>query len=197
MLDLFCGEGGASMGLANAGFEVHGVDIVDQPRYPFKFVKADALSADIRGYDLVWASPPCQAYSRAQKIRGRKHPNYIAAIRAKLVKTKKPYVIENVMGAPLKNPITLCGVMFGLETYRHRLFECSFEIVPPPHQTHFHATAKMGRPAKPHEYMHIVGNFSGVERARKIMQMPWASRDGLREAIPPAYSEYIAMAFLK
>ena len=103
-----------------------------------------------------------------------------------------PYVIENVVGAPLINPILLCGAMFGLETYRHRLFETNFEIQAPPHPKHSVPLTKMGRPPKTGEFMHIVGNFSGVKRAREIMGMPWASRNGLREAIPPIFAEYIA-----
>jgi DNA (cytosine-5)-methyltransferase 1 len=191
-LDLFCCEGGASMGLYRAGFEVVGVDIRPQPRYPFEFQQADALTFPLAGFDFIWASPPCQAHSRAQKIRGNAHPDLIAPIRERLVRSGKPYCIENVVGAPLINPITLCGSMFALRTYRHRLFECSFPITEPPHQEHVAPLRKMGRPVRDGEFMHIVGNFSGTALARQIMDMRWASRDGLREAIPPAYAEYIA-----
>lgn len=187
------------MGLYKAGFKVDGVDISDQPRYPFNFIKSDALKIStqkLKEYDFIWASPPCQAYSKTQKIRGREHPDLIGAIRWRLNRLGIPYVIENVMGAPLVSPILLCGSMFGIKTYRHRIFETSFKVAQPWHPEHNHRTAKMGRPPKRNEFMHIVGNFSGVDQARKIMDMPWASRDGLREAIPPVYSKWIADQFL-
>ena len=105
-------------------------------------------------------------------------------------------MIENVVADkadpdPLVDPVMLCGAMFGLKTYRHRLFETNWDMQTPPHPDHTARTTKMGRPPIPGEYMHIVGNFSGVDRARAVMDMPWANRDGLREAIPPAYTEYI------
>jgi DNA (cytosine-5)-methyltransferase 1 len=193
-LDLFCCQGGASQGLYNAGFQVVGIDIKPQPNYPFPFILADAITTLPRRFDFVWASPPCQAHTLAQRIQGNEHPDLIEPTRKMLRASGIPYVIENVVGAPLENPILLCGSMFGLETYRHRLFECSFPIACPEHPNHIASTTKMGRPVKPGEMMHIVGNFSGVDRARSIMETPWMSRDGLREAIPPAYAEYIGLA---
>lgn len=212
MLDLFCCEGGAATGYAAAGFDVYGVDIVPQHRYPYPWVKADALLIlktllDLRGVQYVkgnrmrhlWlsdiaaihASPPCQAHTTAQKIRGNEHPDLIEEVRELIEETGKPYVIENVPGAPLRDPVELCGAMFGLETYRHRLFETNWGLTAPEHPVHVARTTKMGRPPKPGEFMHVVGNFSGVERGREVMGMPWASRDGLREAIPPAYTYWI------
>jgi DNA (cytosine-5)-methyltransferase 1 len=191
LLDLFCGAGGASMGYVQAGFDVVGVDIKKQPNYPFEFHRADALTFDFRGFDAVAASPPCQRYTNAQKIRQREHPNLVAPIRRRLKANKRPYVIENVVGAPLINPIELCGAMFSLQVYRHRLFECSFPIAAPVHPIHVAPLRKMGRPVKPGEFMHVVGNFSGVAQARKAMCIDWMTRDELRESIPPAYTEYI------
>jgi DNA (cytosine-5)-methyltransferase 1 len=194
LLDLFCCEGGASMGYSRAGFEVVGVDIQPQPRYPFEFHQGDALEF-VRDhgheFDVIHASPPCQAHTRAQKIMKRDHPDLISQTREALGATGKPYIIENVEGAPLESPVVLCGAMFGLETYRHRLFETSFNAGQPLHAPHDKRTTKMGRAPVEGEFMHIVGNFSGVDRARRIMGMDWASRDGLREAIPPAYTEYL------
>lgn len=190
-LDLFCGGGGAAMGLHLAGYEVTGVDIYPQPRFPFKFIQGDALTFPLDGYDFIWASPPCQAFTLAQRIRKNEHPDLIAPIRKRLKASGAPYVIENVDGAPLINPITLCGAMFDLQTYRHRIFECSFPIAQPLHPPHKAKTTKMGRPAKAGEFMHVVGNFSGVKAARKAMGIDWMSRDELREAIPPAYSKFI------
>lgn len=194
LLDLFCCQGGAGMGYSRAGFEVVGVDIDPQPRYPFEFHQADALEYLVQHgheFDAIHASPPCQAHTRAQKIMKREHPDLIEPTRALLVELGKPYVIENVEGAPLIDPITLCGEFFGLMTYRHRLFESNVPISVPVHLEHRARTAKMGRPVGHGEYMHIVGNFSGVDMARNVMRMPWANRDGLREAIPPAYTEWI------
>lgn len=195
-LDLYCCQGGASYGLDAAGFQVVGIDIVPQPNYPFPFIRADAITTLPAGFDFVWASPPCQAHTLAQRIQGRDHPDLIEPTRAMLRASGIPYVIENVVGAPLDNPIMLCGSMFGLQTYRHRLFECSFAIDPPHHPDHTAPIRKMGRPVREGEMMHIVGNFSGVQKARDIMGAQWMNRDGLREAIPPAFAKYIGQAAL-
>ena len=197
-LDLFCCAGGASRGLADAGFDVVGVDIDPQPHYPFEFHQADALTYDLSGFDFIWASPPCQAYTLAQRIRANEHPDLIWPIRRCLIGSGTPYAIENVVGAPLLHPIELCGAMFpGLKVYRHRLFECSFPVEQPMHPPHHAPLRKMGRPVKDGEFMHVVGNFSGVERARDAMGIEWMPRDKLREAIPPAYAEYIGRAALE
>jgi len=191
-LDLFCCAGGASMGLYRAGFDVVGVDIEPQPHYPFPFIQADVMSISLRGFDFIWASPPCQAHTLAQRIRKNDHPDLIPATRHMLKKSGAgAWVIENVPGAPLIDPIELCGAMFGLKVYRHRLFEASFRIEPPPHPAHTAPLRKMGRKPQPGDFMHVVGNFSGVEQAREAMGIGWMMRDELREAIPPAYAEFI------
>lgn len=203
LLDLFCGAGGAAMGYHRAGFEVVGVDLNPQPDYPFEFHQADALNLDrewVNGFDAVHASPPCQAHSRAWKINKHDHPMLIAPVREILDATNLPYVIENVEGArgELISPALLCGPMFGIHSHRHRLFEVrGFTLNVPEHSPHMVKTTKMGRAPVDGEYMHIVGNFSGVSRAREIMGMPWASRDGLREAIPPAYTEWIGKQLME
>ncbi len=127
------------MGYSNAGFEVVGVDINPQPRYPFKFHQADALTFPLEGFDAIHASPPCQAHSSLRALwKGKEYPDLIPQTRARLVASGLPYVIENVMGAPMGESghlIMLCGTMFGLQTpdgraeiRRHRLFEMSFSI---------------------------------------------------------------------
>ncbi len=130
-IDLFCGAGGASRGLHQAGFRVVGVDINDQPEYPFEFIRFDALKFKLpKEAVFVWASPPCQAftaYKRRPDHVGMK-PNLIPATRAKLIKSKLLYVIENVVGAPLIDPIMLCGSMFGLDVQRHRIFESNLSL---------------------------------------------------------------------
>lgn len=185
------------MGYHRAGFDVVGVDIEPQPNYPFEFVQADAieyLMRDGKRFDAIHASPPCQAYSNAAKIMKQKHPELIEATRAAM--PAKPWVIENVEGSPLIDPIMLCGGMFGLGTYRHRLFESSVRITAPEHMEHDKRTTKMGRPPKPGEMMHVVGNFSGVAAARVAMGIDWMTRDELREAIPPSYAEWIGRQLL-
>lgn len=199
LLDLFCCQGGASAGYVAAGFEVTGVDIDPQPRYPYKFWQRDALTFLERYgrlFDAVHASPPCQAFTNAQKIQGNTHPDLLTPARELLLDLGKPFIIENVPGAPLRDPVELCGSMFGLETYRHRLFESNVDLTAPAHPKHIARTTKMGRAPVPGEYMHVVGNFSGVAKARDVMEMPWATRDGLREAIPPAYTEYLGRQLL-
>lgn len=217
LLDLYCCQGGASRGYADAGWRVVGVDIDPQPRYPFPFLQMNALSALERLIDglplqfdkslLLWlhdvraihASPPCQAHTKAWKINKREHPRLIAPTRDLLEATRKRYVIENVEEArgELVKPVMLCGETFGIETYRHRLFETNWPLDQPEHLEHTARTTKMGRAPVDGEYMHVVGNFSGVERARGVMGMPWANRDGLREAIPPVYSEYVGRRMLE
>ena len=201
VLDLFCGAGGASRGYELAGAtSITGIDIEPQPRYPYRFIRGDAVAFldeyayEIRGaYDLIHASPPCQAFTMAQRIQDRDHPDLIEPTRALLEKIGLHYVIENVPGSPLVNPIMLCGSMFPtLRTYRHRLFETSFPVDQPKHEKHTQRQAKMGRAPKPGEWIQVVGNFSGVEYAREAMGINWMSRNELREAIPPAYTCYVA-----
>lgn len=196
VLDLFCGAGGAAMGLHRAwpDAEIIGVDIVKQPRYPFTFVQGDAMTYPLDGFDFIWASPPCQAYTNARKIRRNKHPDLIGATRARLRSSSADWVIENVVGAPLRDPVTLCGSMFGLAVYRHRIFEADFRIT---HDgcLHLKQQIKMGRPVKDGDIIQVVGNFSNVDYARKAMGIDWMTRDELAQAIPPAYSEFIARQF--
>lgn len=194
ILDLFCGAGGAGMGYSQAGFDVTGVDIDPQPNYPFEFHQGDALKYLLEHYDefdALHASPPCQAFTMAQRIQGNNHPDLVTATRNAFELIGKPWVIENVPGSPLRDPVELCGAMFGLGTYRHRLFETSFPSAAPTHPEHAARTAKMGRRPQPGEFMHVVGNFSGVDLARKAMGIDWMTRDELRESIPPAYTRWI------
>ncbi len=202
-LDLFCCQGGASAGYLAAGFDVTGVDTSPQPHYPFRFVQADAV-AYVRDhgheYDFIHASPPCQRYSKAQKIQRREHPDLITPTREALESTGRPWVIENVEEAAreLRGPVTLCAAAFGMRTYRHRLFETGggFAFTPPEHPGHTAPLTKMGRPRQPGHFAHYVGNFSGVQDARDDMNVPWMNRDGIRECIPPAYAEWVGRQFM-
>lgn len=194
LLDLYCKQGGAAAGYAAAGFEVVGVDSEPQPNYPFMFIRADALLYGWgagRNFAAIHASPPCQAHSNTQKIQGNTHIDLITPTRLLLQRLGRPYVIENVPGAPLINPAVLCGASFGLHTYRHRLFESSFPIPEPPHRDHDAPTVKMGRRLRDGDFYHAVGNFSNVDYVRRDMGVEWMTREGIRECIPPAYTEFI------
>jgi DNA (cytosine-5)-methyltransferase 1 len=204
LLDLFCGAGGAAEGYVRAGFEVVGVDIVRQPHFPYAFRQGDALNpsdwleaTNGRMPDAIHASPPCQAFTAAQVIRGRTHPNLIDPLRSMLIASGLPWVIENVPGSPLIDPVTLCGLMFGLDVDRDRLFESNITLTQPDHPAHDRPKAKMGRPPKDGDIIQVVGNFSGVAYARRAMGIDWMMRNELREAIPPAYTEYVGKQILE
>ena len=213
-LDLFCGAGGASAGLAMAGFDVTGVDINPQPNYPFKFIQADATTVDFWGdFDLIWASPPCQAYSDLAKRNGNGHewPQLIEPIRTRLKHWGPPYrklrgyVIENVEGAPLIDPVRLCGTQFkSLRVLRHRLFEASFPITDLPHgkhpkvHTHDKRKAHFGKTCQWKDFVQVTGGGnSSVASAANAMGIWWMTKEELNEAIPPAYAHHIARCFLK
>lgn len=201
ILDLCCCQGGAAAGYHLAGFDVVGVDLSPRPRYPFAFIQADALALDmrfVRSFDAIHASPPCQGFTLAQRIQNRTHPDLIEPTRAMLTASGLPWIIENVEGAPLNDPIMLCGSMFpGLEVYRHRLFESNVDLTAPDHPAHTAPLRKMGRPPAEGDFMHVVGNFSGVDRAKRAMGgLDWMNRDGLRESIPPAFTEHLGRQLL-
>lgn len=209
-LDLFCCAGGAGMGLHRAGFDVVGVDIEDQTRYPFQFHKADALTFPLDGFDFIWASPPCQGYSSMRHAPGAKGaPLLIDAVRERM-SASVPWCIENVGEAAwsMRNPVTLCGSMFGLgaqgcRTQRHRLFETNFPLA---------------QPECRHDERPVIGVYGGHARRRaksaggrstrdvwngghkaaasESLGIDWMTLGELSEAIPPAYSEYIGRAAL-
>jgi DNA (cytosine-5)-methyltransferase 1 len=203
LIDLFCCQGGASAGYVAAGFDVIGVDINPQPRYPYRFIRGDALEVlpwlvERMDVAAVHASPPCQAYTNCQRIRGNTHPDLVAPVRAMLQATGLPYVIENVEGAPLHDPVMLCGAMWPwLRVYRHRLFESNVKLTVPEHPEHVRPLCKMGRAPRLGEFMHVVGNFSGVAQARTAMGgIDWMNRDGLRESIPPLYAQHVGLQLM-
>ena len=200
ILDLFCGAGGAAMGYHRAGFEVVGVDIKPQPHYPFEFHQADALTYPLEGFDAYHASPPCQAYSMAGqqwRAAGKEYPDLIGLTRDRLKLTGKLYIIENVMGAPLVNPIKLNGAKFNMRVRRTRLFECSFDLplvlLPKEERSNF----RMGRPVKEGDIVTPVGHFSNVPYVKRQMGIDWMTQGELAQAIPPAYTEYIGKELMK
>lgn len=205
-LDLFCCAGGAGMGLHRAGFEVVGVDIVPRKRYPFTFQLADAMTFPLDGFDFIWASPPCQGYTAMRHAPGaRGAPLLIDAVRERLEQIGVLWCIENVEEAAwaLRNPVTLCGSMFGLgaqgcRTQRHRLFETNFPLP---------------QPECKHDNRPIIGVYGGHSRRRaasaggrgtkdvwegghaaaasEALGIDWMTLGEMSEAIPPAYAEYI------
>lgn len=199
LLDLFCCAGGAGMGYHRAGFDVTGVDIKHQPRYPFAFIQADAVAylralietGEISQYAAIHASPPCQRYTKAQIIRNNDHPDLVDPIRQLCKQSGLLYVIENVRGAPLINAMMLRGEMFGLMTRRPRLFECSFDVPLVLSPQVPMKNVKMGRRLKENEMIQVVGNFTDMQAASRAMGIDWMTRDELREAIPPAYTQFI------
>ena len=208
LLDLFCGAGGAAMGYHRAGWDVVGVDIEPQPDYPFTFIQGDALGMDrewLATFDLVHASPPCQAFSitgNLARAQGKQAStlDLLAPIRERLRAVDQPYVIENVKGAPLLDPITLCGSTFGLGVRRHRLFESSLDLVPHGPCQH----KEQGRPIGVYHTMNDDIPQGGrtartLEEGQEAMGIDWMPWNSLKEAIPPEYTLWIgrqAMALL-
>lgn len=219
-LDLFCKAGGASMGIHRAGFDVTGVDIEPQKNYPFKFIQGDALEADLTGYDFIWASPPCQAHTALKTMHNAKeHPDLIPATREKLKAWGGPYIIENVVGAPLVNPVMLCGTMFGLgcgdaELRRHRLFEASFPMLAPSCSHGRRGTLGVyGGHLRNRKRVRTIGIYGegvrdsvrkmdkgrpdfNVVQGREAMGIDWMTLSELCQAIPPAYSQFLCEIFL-
>jgi len=218
LLDLFCRAAGAGMGYYRAGFDVTGIDIEAQPNHPgvglygmegMQFIQADALEY-LREcgqcFDAIHASPPCQGFTqvaalgKARNGSYREHQNLIDPVRELLIKIGKPYIIENVPGAPLHNPAMLCGSMFpALRVYRHRLFETNWNLVAPPHVPHRDKTPSAGNGVSPKGYISVCGT-GGVRGMvepditrywQMAMGIDWMGRDDLAQAIPPAYTELI------
>lgn len=199
-LDLFCCAGGASMGLNQAGMDVTGVSFVEEPEYPFKLIVEYAEKLDIefiKQFDFVWASPPCQLYSwSAKRWTNIQRVDLVDPIRQILLKTGLPFVIENVLEAPIRRDLVLCGEMFGLKVIRHRAFEChGFKPEQPKHIKH-KGTVKEGC------YVTVAGHGGDGKASLRSWQegmgINWIkNKKSLAEAVPPAYAKYIAEEFLK
>jgi len=210
LLDLFCCAGGAAKGYRDAGFEVVGVDINPQPNFPYEFIQMDALKLDprfLREFDAIHASPPCQSYSVLAKRNGNAAdwPRLIEPVRRMLRKTGLPFVIENVVGAPLDCPIMLCGTMFpSLRVIRHRLFEANFAFLTPSHRPHpkCHTRDKRkshyGKTCEWKDYVQVTGGGNcSVAAAQDAMGIDWMNKAELNEAIPPAYTQFIGRWLLR
>jgi DNA (cytosine-5)-methyltransferase 1 len=202
LLDLFCGAGGAGMGYHRAGFEVVGVDLTDQPNYPFEFHQADAMTFDLGGFDAVHASPPCQDHSVLN--RGSHGTGWmLGATVERLSAAGVPWVVENVVGPKVTMGgywFTLCGSSFGMRVRRHRRFGSSELVLSPPCRH-----AEQGRPFT------IIGHGGGRLDSKhsmkpnakdfwRYMDMPWMEGKppyGVAQAIPPAYTEFIGAQLLR
>lgn len=207
LLDLFCGAGGAAMGYHQAGFtEIVGVDIELQSRYPFTFVQGDALDPPVRleDFDLIHASPPCQAYSKAMAHhRTRDYGRLIDQTRSMIGST--PYVIENVVGAPIPtqptldgtNGVLLCGTSFGLRVLRHRLFESSFPVSPHPRgcQHPRYSLNPYNEQSRKRMYEEF-GKQPSLNIFAGEVGLTWMKGREISEAIPPAYTRFIGEQFI-
>lgn len=221
LLDLFCGAGGAAMGYHRAGFDVVGVDIKPQPRYPFRFIQADAMTFPLEGYDAIHASPPCQAFSTLRVMpNARRHDDLLTSTRARLHSIYAPWVIENVVGAPVEtrppsffsdsSGVLLCGTMFDLhngshELRRHRLFESTTPMVQPDCRHARPVIGFYGDHARTRQRT-IAGNrnrggdITGSSRklalVKELMGIDWMAWPEANQAIPPAYTEFVGRQLL-
>ena len=222
-LDLFCGGGGASKGLSDVGFDVVGIDLQEQPEYPFLFFQGDALKADLSDFDFIWASPPCQCYSWGTvkwRNKGKKYPDLVAKTRKILLKSGKPFVMENVIGSPLRKDLVLCGEMFDLRIIRHRVFEIhGFSVPQITHKKHKNAVWNgsaigvlqggspgcFGDKEKRKYYVTVAGHGGDggkgnttLKAWQEAMQIDWiTNKKTLAQCVPPAYARYIVEEFLK
>ena len=215
LLDLFCGAGGAGMGYHRAGFEVVGVDINPQPHYPFEFHQGNALefcAAHGAEFDVIHASPPCQHYTGMRRITESRfgvckteHPDLIAETRRILRDTGKIYIIENVQNSPLQTQVILCGASLGLlHLARHRHFESNWLFLGAPRCSHIRNEYTIGvygerpdgrRVSYPQHRLCRVAK--GIEEAREVMGIDWMTWDEIREAVPPAYTEWLGTQIIK
>jgi hypothetical protein len=210
VLDLYAGVGGATRGYQLAGARVTGVDVADQPNYcGDEFIQANALAVllDVEflaPFDLIHASPPCQASSALTKgtNKGRIYPNLIPTTRELLKLTGKPWVIENVQGSEVRRDLTLCGEMFDLSVIRHRYFEVDgFTVTQPAHRAHRGRVAGMRHSEWfTGPYFAVYGNGGGkgtVAQWREAMGIDWTwERKEIAEAIPPAFAHLVASQFV-
>lgn len=196
------------MGYSRAGFEVVGIDDRPQPRYPFRFIQADFFEfvrEHGHEYDVIHASPPCQGYSRLRHLpwlAGKTWPRLIPSTRAALEATGRPWIIENVEDARWAMPdaIRLCGLMFDLKCYQHRLFASNLLLFEPQHQRH---TVVIGSGKRVNHANEVneegfvgVATRVGIDRRRQAIGVEWMTAKETYQAIPPAYTEHLGMQLL-
>lgn len=208
--DLFCGAGGASKGLHDAGFEVVGFDNRPQPRYPYEFHKEDALGVDLTSFQAVWASPPCQKYcnlNRGTNGNAESKIDMIAAVRSRLTDSGLPFIIENGPNAPLIEPMLLCGSMFDppMDIRRHRLFESNVLMVPPTWPCR-HALYGPRFSYRHHGRTHkssVVWVYGQNHMANetpvrnRAMGINWMNTMELTQSVPPIYAEFFGSQLIQ
>lgn len=201
LLDLFCGAGGAAMGYHRAGYDVVGVDINPQPRYPFEFLMLDAIDVlrtwNLRAFDLIHASPPCQDFTR-QFMGARPGTGWMLTETRELLKASgRPWVLENVPGAPMEPNLIICGCVVGLaDIERERWFETwpmVFDLRPPCH--HDRPPITVTGSGTPTGTWRIYGSVP-LARRREVMGIDWMGSRELSQSIPPAYTDYIGRLML-
>jgi DNA (cytosine-5)-methyltransferase 1 len=195
-IDLFCCAGGAAVGLNRAGFHlIDGYDLEPQPSYPYRFHLGDALAADLTGADFVWASPPCQQHTQINHVKKGELACFIAATRQKLIAWGGPWIMENVPQAPLRNPLKLCGTMFGLGVIRHRIFESNIPLTAPgpcQHKGNIADGTYVSVHGGGQRSTHKIPYAAQRPRWEAAMGINWMkTRHELCQAIPPAYAEYL------
>jgi DNA (cytosine-5)-methyltransferase 1 len=202
LLDLFCGAGGAAVGYHRAGFEVVGVDVANQPRYPFEFHQADALEFPLDGFDAIHASPPCQAFSITTNSRPEnrwKYPDNLTPMRERLRAVAVPWVIENVPGAPMQNYAQVCGTGLGMKIQRHRWFESNaalFGTSCEHGQNGWNADLKHSTGRKKRRVV-VIGEYRiPFDVQCEAMGIDWMTLPELSEAIPPSYTEWVGSQLL-
>jgi DNA (cytosine-5)-methyltransferase 1 len=201
LLDLFCGAGGAAMGYHRAGFDVVGVDIAPQPRYPFKFHQGDAMTWPLDGYDVIHASPPCHDHIGRRPAPPDGTGELLPATRELLKDTGLPWIIENVPGAPMRADYRLCGCMFPmLAVRRERWFETSwhgFDLRPPCDHRQPALTIYGRSVDQSHMRADQPNRYVSVGAGREAMGIDWMTLAELAQAIPPPYTEYIGRHLLE
>lgn len=215
LLDLYSCAGGAAKGYADAGFEVVGVDLDPQPNYPYEFHQADAISfvrEHGHEFDVIHASPPCQAFSRTKTLHDNEHPDLVALTRHALIASGKPWVIENVVGAPLIDPVRLCGTSFGmvapdvdgvpLKLVRHRLFESNIPLVgtkcahDPNVQTASVYGAGGGWTPRHRDNPERRGGYiPHTDVIKQLLGIEWMTKREMSQSIPPKFTEFIGGQF--
>lgn len=204
LLDLFCGAGGASVGYWQAGFQVIGVDIKPQRRYPFQFVQADAMDFDLRKFDAIHASPPCQDHSNLKSRHGDHGTGWmLEAMLERLSALDVPWVVENVSTAKNRADFLLCGEMFGLRTIRHRRFTLNpmlpILLSEPYHAPHRRRTDKSHSRAGvglADVNLSVTGHVSPA-MGPAALGIDWMTGRELSQAIPPAYTRFIGEQLIK
>ena len=218
LLDLFCCAGGAAMGYHRAGFEVVGVDLAFQKNYPFEFHQADAIAyvrEHAHEFDVIHASPPCQAFSRTKTLHSNEHPDLVAITREALIASGKPYVIENVVGAPLRDPLTLCGTEFDLtapdvdgvplKVLRHRLFESNVALHgnggcrhdPSILTASIYGAGGGWTPKHRDSPTRRGGYVPHTDVCRALLGVDWTTKHELSQVVPPAFTEHLGRQLIE